>query len=327
MRNTFLKGICQTLILMLALLLITTVFLQLTFTELGKALESADETEPLLHELEAEDGLAPAEETEADQLESLTDMDDYPTSLRERITVKVLEDPSFSGVFYTCLFLLIALYLILDAWPLKDRDRRTRTWILVNAALYLGCGVPFMFAGYTDAAAAAMNILYSAILLVESAVKLRKNHRPHQVAARIVLLLLMLANLNLFLTVPMFVLLLIALRSVEQILRISFSQIRMDVLRRIIRKTYASEILLGLLLLMVAFSLLLSLLDPGISSFEDALWFCFATVTTIGYGDVASTTLLGRILSVILGVYGIIVVALITSIIVNFYNEMKTEGQ
>ena len=32
---------------------------------------------------------------------------------------------------------------------------------------------------------------------------------------------------------------------------------------------------------------------------------------------------IGRILSVILGVYGIIVVALITSIIVNFYGEMK----
>ena len=35
---------------------------------------------------------------------------------------------------------------------------------------------------------------------------------------------------------------------------------------------------------------------------------------------------IGRILSVILGVYGIIVVALITSIIVNFYGEMKKTG-
>ncbi len=35
---------------------------------------------------------------------------------------------------------------------------------------------------------------------------------------------------------------------------------------------------------------------------------------------------IGRILSVILGIYGIIVVALITSIIVNFYGEMKKSG-
>jgi len=35
---------------------------------------------------------------------------------------------------------------------------------------------------------------------------------------------------------------------------------------------------------------------------------------------------IGRILSVILGIYGIVVVALITSIIVNFYGEMKKAG-
>ena len=34
---------------------------------------------------------------------------------------------------------------------------------------------------------------------------------------------------------------------------------------------------------------------------------------------------LGRVLSVILGLYGIIVVALITSIIVNFYTEISKE--
>ena len=80
-------------------------------------------------------------------------------------------------------------------------------------------------------------------------------------------------------------------------------------------------------LLMVAFSLLLTMLDPGFPTFLDAMWFCFATVTTIGYGDVAAATWLGRVLSVILGIYGIIVVALITSIIVNFYNEMKAAGK
>lgn len=34
-----------------------------------------------------------------------------------------------------------------------------------------------------------------------------------------------------------------------------------------------------------------------------------------------ATSLVGRILTVILGMYGIIIVAVITSIIVNFYNE------
>ena len=48
-------------------------------------------------------------------------------------------------------------------------------------------------------------------------------------------------------------------------------------------------------------------------------------VTTIGFGDLTPTSQVGRVLSVILGVYGIVGVALITSIIVNFYGEMKKE--
>jgi hypothetical protein len=97
----------------------------------------------------------------------------------------------------------------------------------------------------------------------------------------------------------------------------------MDVLRKIVRKTYAAEILFGMLLLIIAFSIVFPQLEPGIPSFEDALWFCFAIVTTIGFGDFTAVTVPGRAISVVLGLYGIIVVALITSIIVNFYNETK----
>ena len=55
----------------------------------------------------------------------------------------------------------------------------------------------------------------------------------------------------------------------------------------------------------------------------DALWYCFAVVTTIGFGDFTAVTLTGRVLSVILGLFGIVLVAVITSIIVNFYNEIS----
>lgn len=60
-----------------------------------------------------------------------------------------------------------------------------------------------------------------------------------------------------------------------------------------------------------------------IPTFGDALWYSFAVVTTIGFGDITAVTVPGRVISVILGLYGLIVVALITSIIVNFYTETK----
>jgi len=61
--------------------------------------------------------------------------------------------------------------------------------------------------------------------------------------------------------------------------------------------------------------------EDSITNIGDGLWYCFAVVTTIGFGDITAVTPIGRILTVILGIYGIIVVAVITSIIVNFYNE------
>ncbi|MCR4837533.1 MAG: potassium channel family protein [Eubacterium sp.] len=82
---------------------------------------------------------------------------------------------------------------------------------------------------------------------------------------------------------------------------------------------------LGLLLLIVTFSFIFRVTEPGIVTYEDALWYCFAIVTTIGFGDITAVSRVGRALSVILGIYGIIVVALITSVIVNFYTEVKDE--
>ena len=119
---------------------------------------------------------------------------------------------------------------------------------------------------------------------------------------------------------------LVMLRALGHIIANAFSRIRLGVLRKIIRKTYASEILFGMLSLMFAFSMVFVYMEPSnFSDFGDALWYCFAVVTTIGFGDIATTTTIGRILTTILGLYGLIVVALLTSIIVNFYMETKND--
>ena len=111
-----------------------------------------------------------------------------------------------------------------------------------------------------------------------------------------------------------------------RIMGATFANIRLDVLRDIVRKTYTLEVIFGLVLLILSFSWVLLYMDPNFESYTDALWYCFAVVTTIGFGDITASTPIGRILSLVLGIYGIIVVALVTSIIVNFYGEMKKAG-
>ena len=118
----------------------------------------------------------------------------------------------------------------------------------------------------------------------------------------------------------------ICLQCLFHIIAMSFSQIKLNILMKIIRRTYALEILFGLGMLIISFSYVLQYFDRDtFHSFGDGLWYCFAVVTTIGFGDIAAGSLAGRILSVILGIYGIIVVSLITSIIINFYTEVKND--
>ncbi|MBO4855842.1 MAG: two pore domain potassium channel family protein [Bacilli bacterium] len=113
----------------------------------------------------------------------------------------------------------------------------------------------------------------------------------------------------------------IAVVSFIEAASIAFSQLKVKVLFKIVLNTFSLEILFGLLTMIVCFSLVFMKVEDSITTFPEALWYCFAVVTTIGFGDFVAVTPIGRILTVFLGLYGIVVVAVITSIVVNFYNE------
>ena len=111
--------------------------------------------------------------------------------------------------------------------------------------------------------------------------------------------------------------------SLMETLSFAFSSIQLKGILKIMRKTYAFEILYGMVVLIISCSFYFTIMEPTIETFGDGLWYSFAVVTTIGFGDLSVKAPLSRILSVILGLYGLIVVAVITSIIINFYNETK----
>lgn len=99
--------------------------------------------------------------------------------------------------------------------------------------------------------------------------------------------------------------------------------LKLDVIHKIIKKSFVNEILMLLVILVILCSIYFTVVEPKIVSYVDSLWYSFSLITTIGIGDVAVTTTFGRILSVILGISGIVAVALVTSFIVNLYNEMS----
>lgn len=66
-------------------------------------------------------------------------------------------------------------------------------------------------------------------------------------------------------------------------------------------------------------AILQQIVDPGIGSLGDALWWAVATVTTTGYGDVVPTNSAGRIVGVVLMLVGISLIPTITSLVVTVF--------
>ncbi len=50
--------------------------------------------------------------------------------------------------------------------------------------------------------------------------------------------------------------------------------------------------------------------------FGDALYFTFVTGLTIGYGDIAPVTLIGRVVAIVTGLLGVLITGLIIAIAV-----------
>ena len=99
---------------------------------------------------------------------------------------------------------------------------------------------------------------------------------------------------------------------------------RLQILRRVMRETGASKIWLGFLVLFFASALVIWLIEPEMKTYGDALWYCYAVVTTIGFGDIIAQHIVSRVLSVVLSIAVILVVALVTGVIVNFYTEVTS---
>ena len=59
----------------------------------------------------------------------------------------------------------------------------------------------------------------------------------------------------------------------------------------------------------------------------DALWWCVATVTTVGYGDVVPVTSIGRIVALIYMFFGISLVATLLAVISNTFYKKRFEKE
>ncbi|REE22140.1 MULTISPECIES: potassium channel family protein [unclassified Paraburkholderia] len=94
--------------------------------------------------------------------------------------------------------------------------------------------------------------------------------------------------------------------------------------RRTTRRRFLQGMLFGLrlvwpvmsavLVLFVGLGIIVGLREGW--SVQESIYFSFVTGLTIGYGDLAPKTLLGRVLAILIGMCGIILTALVAAVAV-----------
>lgn len=90
---------------------------------------------------------------------------------------------------------------------------------------------------------------------------------------------------------------------------------------RILKATNTDKMIIGFLGNVLVMALLLVIFEPNINNYFDGLWYCYTVIFTVGFGDIVTTSLIGKIISIILSLLGVFIIAIVTSVVVNVYNE------
>lgn len=98
---------------------------------------------------------------------------------------------------------------------------------------------------------------------------------------------------------------------------------KIKMLFKILRIMNIDKIIYGFLVYILLMSAILFKIEPSIVTYFDGIWYCFVTASTVGFGDIVVTTVIGKTLSIILMIYSMLIVALITGTLVNFYQEIQ----
>jgi len=83
------------------------------------------------------------------------------------------------------------------------------------------------------------------------------------------------------------------------------------------------------LLVGVAAGIVVSLVDPkDFPTVEDGIWWAIVTLGTVGYGDIVPTTVTGRIVGVVLIVFGVTFISFLTATVTSaFVSAERSESR
>ena len=98
----------------------------------------------------------------------------------------------------------------------------------------------------------------------------------------------------------------------------------------VMNKTVSLFIASGLIILLgtiVTYNVESQVPNSKIKTLLDALWWCVATVTTVGYGDIVPVSNIGRVVALFYMFFGISMIAILLSVITNTFYKRRFEKE
>ena len=96
----------------------------------------------------------------------------------------------------------------------------------------------------------------------------------------------------------------------------------LKLIKNILKNTNTDKIVISYFAFVFISALIIWIVEPGIKHYGDALWYCYAVISTAGFGDVVVTGFIAKILSVAVTIYSVFVIAIVTGVVVNYYTQL-----
>ena len=95
-----------------------------------------------------------------------------------------------------------------------------------------------------------------------------------------------------------------------------------QIFRKIVKSTGVRRVIVGFVILFLISAFVIKLAEPHIETYGDACWYCFSVISTCGFGDIVVYSTVAKIMSVLLSIYSVVIIAMLTGVIVNYYNKL-----
>ena len=98
---------------------------------------------------------------------------------------------------------------------------------------------------------------------------------------------------------------------------------RLRVLWLITKRSGVGKSLIAFMVVYLICAAIVQFSEPNINNYGDALWFLWAVSLTVGLGDYTAVTALGRFAVVVCSLFAVVVVAIVTGVVVDYFNEVR----